>query len=227
MGHWCSLMWLSTDLSHSLCLCILSCKHSCSFLSCQSCRHHGFHKVAVHMGLPLGGDKDKQLLQHGSCTAVCTSRFCQLAYSINKTDLWGRQYKATYTSGTGPQKNHLCTHTNNAFCILDTHLHLDRGWTHMRPALHTDIDSRIWLLSCIICMLKSINFKNRLPKHSTYFTILAFETLWTVAHVGARLVLTCPPMLAGFRQAFIYVLREVKHIGTTYNVCADTLKSRI
>lgn len=51
-------------------------------------------------------------------------------------------------------------------------------------------------------------------EYCTYFTALAFEALWTLTQVGARLVLTCPSVLAGFRQAFIYVLREIKHTYT-------------
>jgi len=54
-----------TDLSHSLCPCVRLCTRSCSSLSCHSCTGHGFHKVAVHTGSPLGGDRDKQLIQHG------------------------------------------------------------------------------------------------------------------------------------------------------------------
>lgn len=65
-GSWMQFGVTHTDLSHSLCLCVLFCKHSCSCLSCHSCRGHGFHTVAVHTGSPLGGDTDRQLVQHGS-----------------------------------------------------------------------------------------------------------------------------------------------------------------
>lgn len=74
-----------TDLSRSLCPCVLLCKHSCSSLSCHSCRCHGFHKVSVHMGHPLGGDKDKHLVQYGSC--AFQKGFCELAHSVSETDL--------------------------------------------------------------------------------------------------------------------------------------------
>lgn len=59
-----------------------------------------------------------------------------------------RQHKVTHTSGTGPQRNRLCIRTNNSVCNPDTHLHLDRGWTHNCPALQTHVYGGIWLLSC-------------------------------------------------------------------------------
>lgn len=70
-----------TYLSHSLCLCVLFCKHNCSCLSCHSCRRPGFRMVVVHTGSPLEGDKGKQLVQHGTTE----SKLCELASNINKT----------------------------------------------------------------------------------------------------------------------------------------------
>lgn len=48
----------------------------------------------------------------------------------------------------------------------------------------------------------------------TQFTAVAFEALWTVTQVGARLVLTRAPVLAGLRQTFIYVFGELKQTNT-------------
>lgn len=59
-----------TDLCRSLCLWDPLCRHSCSFLSCRSSSAHGFHKVSVHRGPPLGGDKDKHWLKHRSCYII-------------------------------------------------------------------------------------------------------------------------------------------------------------
>lgn len=129
-------------LSHSLCLCVLLYKHSCSCLSCHSCRGHGFHKVAVHTGSPLGGDKDKHFVLHGSCHNWVQVVRISFYHQSNKL-------KVTYTSGTGPQRIPLCTHTNNSVCNPDTCLHSDRGWTHSCPDLHTYSYSRFWILSCI------------------------------------------------------------------------------
>lgn len=48
---------------------------------------------------------------------------------------------------------------------------------------------------------------------------MAFEALWTVTQVGARLVLTCTPVLAGLGQTFIYVFRVETNINRKY-MCA-------
>lgn len=49
-----------------------------------------------------------------------------------------------------------------------------------------------------------------------------------MTQVGARLVLTCPPVLAGLRQAFIYVFGELKHTYTLdLHVCALNLGIKI
>lgn len=71
-----------TYLSHSLCPCVRFCKHSCSCLSCHFCRRPGFRTVAVHRGSPLGGDKGKQLVQHGTTE----SKSWELASNTNETD---------------------------------------------------------------------------------------------------------------------------------------------
>lgn len=49
-----------------------------------------------------------------------------------------------------------------------------------------------------------------------------------MTQVGARLVLTCPPVLAGLQQAFIYVFGELKHTYTLdLHVCALNLRIKI
>lgn len=123
--------------------------------------------------------------------------------------------KFTYTSGSVPQRNHLYTYTRSTVCNPDTRLRSDRGWTHNHLALHTDICTSVEF----VLLYRWLNVQYLwLKSHCTYFTVLAFEALWTATQVGTRLILTCPLVHAGLRQAFICVLEEMihSHVGAIY-----------
>lgn len=127
--------------------------------------------------------------------------------------------KITYASGTAPQRNRLYTRTHNSICNPDTHLHLDKDWTHTRPALHTDIYTLVEFVVSYILPVKMCKRYHTLgwKTHGTYFTVLAFEALCAVTQVGARLALTCSCRVT---TGIHWVVREMKDHLLVLHTCA-------